>query len=99
MGDVRYVTAQVGDAITSCIVPGDPTRLAFFEPLIGSDSGNPAFILFNGQSVLLTLWTLGGAGSGTSVTALKADINQLMGDLGGGYQLTEVDLTIYTPLP
>ena len=51
------------------------------------------------KPVLLTVWTRPLAGSGTSVTAFKADINQLMSGLGGGYQLTEVDLSSYTPLP
>jgi hypothetical protein len=77
----------------------DATRLDFFEDIIRFDSGNPVFILINGQPILLTVWTRGGPGIGTSVTAFKADINQLMSDLGGGYQLTEVDLTGFTPLP
>lgn len=99
VGDVRYVTF-IGPPFTSTsIVPVKPTRLAFFETVIAFDSGNPAFILVNGQAVLLTLWTSGGGGSGTSVTAFQADINQLMSDLGGGYQLTEIDLTAFTCLP
>ena len=91
--------AQVGNNTLSCIVPVDATRLDFFEDIIRFDSGNPVFILINGQPILLTVWTRGGPGIGTSVTAFKADINQLMSDLGGGYQLTEVDLTGFTPLP
>lgn len=74
-------------------VPTDPKRLEFYEPKIGGDSGNPAILPVNGLPVLLTVWTSGGAGSGTSVRQFKADINTLMTTLGGGYQLTEIDLS------
>ena len=53
-----------------------------------------------GTPVLLTVWSaLDFNGCGTSVAAFKADINQLMDELGGGYQLTEVDLSGFAPLP
>jgi hypothetical protein len=79
--------------------PADPSRYSFYERVIGGDSGNPALIVVSGEPVLLTVWTFGEAGSGTSVAAIKDDINRLMSDLGGGYQLTEVDLAGFTPLP
>jgi hypothetical protein len=37
-------------------------------------------------------------GSGPSLTALKQDINAMMSELGGGYQLTEVDLSGFRAL-
>ena len=63
------------------------------------DSGNPMFIIINNQPVLLTVWTTGVSGSGTSVTAFKDDINYMMNSLGGGYQLDEIDLSGFTKLP
>lgn len=75
--------------------PSDPHRASFYEPKIGSDSGNPALVRIGDHLVLLTVWTYGGPGSGTSVRAHKAQINTMMTQLGGGYQLTEVDLSAW----
>jgi hypothetical protein len=71
-------------------------RLAFHENKVGGDSGNPAFLIINDQLVLLTVWTYGGAGSGTFVTQQISIINDMMTELGGGYQLTEIDLSGFT---
>jgi hypothetical protein len=68
-------------------------RALFYESKIGGDSGNPAFLIVNDQLVLLTVWTYGGAGSGTFTTPQIAAINAMMTTLGGGYQLTEIDLS------
>lgn len=68
-------------------------RALFYENKIGGDSGNPAFVIINDQLVLLTVWTYGGAGSGTFTTPQIAAINAMMTTLGGGYQLTEADLS------
>jgi hypothetical protein len=68
-------------------------RLEFYEPKIGGDSGNPAFLIINGQLVLLTVWTYGGAGTGTFISGHISAINTMMSQLGGGYQLTQIDLS------
>ena len=73
--------------------PIDATRLNYYESLIPGDSGNPAFLLLSGQPVLLTIWTGGGAGDGTSLVIFTNSINQLMMDLGGEYQLTTFDMS------
>jgi len=76
-------------------------RNKFYESKISGDSGNPAFLIIGGELVLLTVWTYGGAGSGTSVTYFKDDINQLILDVDAlasvstGYTLTEKDLSTY----
>lgn len=72
--------------------PTDSQRLLFYEDKIGGDSGNPAFLILNNTLVLVTVWTYGGAGSGTFVTYHKDAINTMMTQLGGGYQLTEIAL-------
>lgn len=76
--------------------PTNAQRLSFFETIIVGDSGNPVFLIINGQLVLLTVWTWGGSGGGTFVTYFKNDINSAMSSLGGGYTLTEVDLSGFT---
>lgn len=75
--------------------PTDATRLAFYEDKISGDSGNPACLVIDGQLVLLCVWTFGGPGAGTGVTAFRSGINTVMTSLGGGYQLTDVDLSAY----
>ena len=93
VGDLFSINHSVGgNHFTSFMTPLDATRLSFYEGLIPGDSGNPVFLLLSGQPILLTIWTGGGAGTGTSLVACTNDINQLMSDLGGGYQLTTFDM-------
>lgn len=74
----------------------DAQRRAFYEDIVGGDSGNPAMLVVNGQLVLLTVWTYGGSGSGTSIMAFKSAINTAMTTLGGGYTLTNADFSGFT---
>ena len=53
-------------------------RLEFYENLIPGDSGNPAFLIINDNLVLLTTWTLGGAGVGTFVTPQISALNAMI---------------------
>lgn len=73
--------------------PDSQPANSFFESIVTGDSGNPAFMVIDNQLVLLTVWTFGGGGSGTSLAHQKAQINQMMTQLGGSYQLKEVDLS------
>ncbi|MFA5264919.1 MAG: hypothetical protein WC378_13935 [Opitutaceae bacterium] len=75
--------------------PADFLRRSFYEDIVGGDSGNPASLIIDNKLVLLNVWTFGGAGSGTSVAYHRAAINALMTSLGGGYQLTDADLSAY----
>lgn len=90
-----FNVGSAGNGSTNCVAPDDPQRLTFYENKVTGDSGNPACLIIDGGLVLLTVWTFGGAGAGTSVTAYKAQINTLMAQLGSGYQLTEIDLSGY----
>jgi hypothetical protein len=85
----------------SALISKEPNRLLFGKFLQKGDSGNPMFIMINGQPVLMTVWTstLGPLAFGASVTVFKKDINTLMTLLGGGYQLEEIDLSGFNPLP
>lgn len=76
--------------------PVDAQRSIFYEDKIGGDSGNPAFFVINDELVILTCWWYGGAGSGPDIAYFKDQINTIMTSLGGGYQLTEIDLNSFT---
>lgn len=83
-------------AQVTMMMPANAQRRAFYEDIVGGDSGNPACLVVNGQLVLLTCWTSGGAGSGSSVYAFKSALNAAMTSLGGGYTLTDADLSGFT---
>lgn len=72
------------------------SRVNFSESIITGDSGNPAFLIIDGELVIITVWTFGGAGAGTSIVFHKDAINTMMATLGGGYSLTEIDLSGFT---
>ena len=71
------------------------TRYEYYEPKIVGDSGNPCFFIVDNELVFLFVFTFGGAGAGTSIQYHHDDVNQIMRSLGGGYQLTEIDLSKY----
>ena len=71
-------------------------RLEFYKDKIDGDSGNPACLIVNDELVLMATWFMGGAGSGSSFVHNKALVNQTMIQLGGTYQLDEVDLSGFT---
>lgn len=78
-------------------VPADAQRRAFYEDIVSGDSGNPACMIVGNQLVLLSVWTFGGAGGGTSVVSFRTALQAAMTTLGGGYTtLTNVDLSSYT---
>lgn len=82
--------------------PTDSNRLIFYEGKIAGDSGNPAFVMFNGEFCLVTVWTWGGAGAGTAAEDYIADFNQMIIDADAdagitstGYTVTEADFSAY----
>jgi hypothetical protein len=77
-------------------VPPAAGRAGFYEAKIGGDSGNPAFLIVNGEPVLVTTWTFGGAGAGPNYAAIRSQIDTAMTTLGGGYTTTAVSLTGFT---
>jgi hypothetical protein len=70
--------------------PPNPARAQFSETLIGGDSGNPGFLVVNGEAILVLThhYSTGGPLYTTHFDAVNAAMIQL----GGGYQLTEFDL-------
>lgn len=77
----------------TCGVPTDAGRLEYYEPVVLFDSGCPSFIVVNGEPVLLGPFSTGGAGTGTLVSGHAEAVNAMLTTLGGGYQLTTVDLS------
>ncbi|XP_048254941.1 uncharacterized protein LOC124112850 [Haliotis rufescens] len=68
-------------------------RHDFYEYKVTTDSGNPTFFVIDNQLVLLFVFTIGGAGGGTSINHYFDQINEIMVKEGGGYELTEMDLS------
>lgn len=81
--------------------PIDSNRLIFHENKIGGDSGNPAFLIVDGELVLVTVWTFGGAGSGTPIADYISDLNTMIAtvDTQAGastnYTVTEADFSAF----
>lgn len=73
--------------------PSNPIRSLFYENKVTGDSGQPGFIILNGQLVLLTVYTYNGSGSGWFIPGYIDQINSAMATLGGGYSLTQVNLS------
>jgi hypothetical protein len=78
----------------SFVFPTNAQRQVFSERIIAGDSGNPSFVIINNQLVVLTTWTTPNAG--TNLVPHKNAINTIMANLGGGYQLTEVDMSAFS---
>ncbi len=68
-------------------------RRPFYRDKIDGDSSQPAFALINGEAVLLTVWTHGGAGAGPPLHALHGEINSALSEVGSAYQIEVVNLT------
>lgn len=91
--------AVIGEQSIVYREPQSPGRAALYHALIVGDSGKPAFWIIGNELVLLNVWTGGGAGSGTWLVPQKAAINAMMKELGGGYQLTDIDLSGFPSYP
>jgi hypothetical protein len=99
VSDVGVISPATTPFYTSCETPKSSLRLPFYENKISGDSGNPCCLIIDGKLVVLTVWTGGGGGTGTFVTAFRAAVNGIMTSLGGGYQLTNVDLSGFPSYP
>jgi hypothetical protein len=80
--------------------PAIPHRLAFYDPIISGDSGNPIFAVIGSELWLLS--TFFGAGSGPFYGGLVSELNAmittldtLQGDITG-HTVTVGDLSSYT---
>lgn len=81
--------------------PSEAEYRVFSEDIISGDSGNPSFMVVDDELCLLTVWTYGGGGAGTSLDNYVDDIDQMILDLDTeagdltGYTCTVKDLSAY----
>jgi hypothetical protein len=89
IGDIGSMSGTV-----QIVSPSNAQRASFWESIIVGDSGSPGFIVINNQLVIVTVLTYGGLfTSGTAISAHIGAINTMMNTLGGGYQLSTVNLS------
>lgn len=67
-------------------------QIGFGKKLVSGDSGNPSFLMVNGEPVLIETHTTGGWGAGPFYGSeiIQAKLQQTIDALGGGYQLRKV---------
>jgi len=65
----------------------------FYETPISGDSGNPLFFIIDDEPVFQSVFYT--AGSGAPINFFKTQINNIMTNLGGGYQLELYDISSY----
>ena len=68
-----------------------PLRTPYFQTLVVGDSGQPGFLVTNGQLVLLNSWHTPSSGSSLAFTATLTDAVAAL----GGTQPTMIDLSSY----
>lgn len=91
----RYVMVHAVKSVGQGWIRFGPTDMpGVAGKLIVGDSGNPGFLLVNGEPVLVETHTTGGFGAGPffSDPANFAAINRLMRELGGSEQLETVSV-------
>ena len=76
--------------------PAPTARTDFYRAAISGDSGTPSALVIADKLVLLCCLYSGGGGSGPSITNYRSEINSALTSLGGGYQLTDADLSAFT---
>ena len=91
----RYVMVHEVAAVSGGSMRLGPTDIpGVAGRLIVGDSGNPSFLLLNGEPVLVEMHTVGGFGAGPFLSdpGNFAAINRMMRELGGGEQLDVVQM-------
>jgi len=63
---------------------------SFTEIVVAGDSGQPLFYIIDNELVLLSVWST--ATTGPAIPEYYHFLNSVMQNLGGGYQLTPIDL-------
>ena len=102
VADYTYDNNTSGFSVAKYAYPVNAKRLEFNEVVVGGDSGNPSFLILNNELCLLSVFTNGFAGAGTSIRAFRSDINQMIVDadalagISTGYTLTNIDLSGFT---
>lgn len=87
------VEDMAGDELT-CAIPEDSYRLAVREAFVTDDIGGPIFLVSDYQPILISHILTTGVGTGLMYSNYISAINTAMSDLGGSYQLTQIDLSL-----
>lgn len=88
-------SAEIGEIVFSH--PQDATEQQFYgDGRKVGDSGQPVFLVINGQLVIVTVWSSAFAGGAGNFIYDADSINAAMTTLGGGYKLTPIDLSGFT---
>lgn len=74
-----------------CYPSADGVQAALRKPIVGGDSGNPAFLLIGNEPILLYCLRSGGCGSGPAIHHYRREIQKAMDDLCPGYKLETFD--------
>lgn len=90
----RIATSSNGNTDVNLGEPILSQHKEFFENLVRFDSGNPIFLTINNELVILSVATSSVGGS--FITAHMSQVNEVMSALGGGYQLTPIDLSNFS---
>lgn len=71
---------------------------SYYASVVSGNSGNPNFLIIDGEPILISTFTYGGGGSGPffSNPSNFNSINSIMASLGGGYQLETATCTCDT---
>ena len=76
------------------IAPTDAKRLAYNQNIVTGDSGSPIFFIIDGELVLVALWLT--PAHATWINNVIDDINPIMNSLGGGYNISTINLDHFT---
>lgn len=93
--DCWFVDNNTAKSMTTTLSPVNSKRLAFYKNKIGGDSSSPLILPINREPVLLTVWTFGGSGSGTSLTSQISAISAAMVSLGSAYTIQTISLSAF----
>ena len=85
------------------IVPDSEIRMAYYEPVIGGDSGHPRFLVMGDNAILLDCveGSPNSPGHGPSVHYYRSEIQQAIESFGdtNTWTMTEFDFSSYDELP
>jgi hypothetical protein len=96
---VTFGTTGAGGSLTG---PTKPKKAVLWENIIGGDSGNPGFIIYEGKLILLTVWTvpIGGSNIVHYKSLIHSLIDQLDTQAGDitGYRMQQVSFENNRPI-
>lgn len=74
-------------------LPNDKVQRTLQRPIVGGDSGNPAFFLIGDELILIYCLQMGNYGAGPALHQHRREIQQAMDELCPGYKLEAFDFS------